>query len=253
MRSGAVSLGAPSILLPPRSRVAEVDTFVDFSVIATNVDRYQWKMSDASAPGTYTNIPSATSSNYYITNVTFMDVASYVVDVISTNFGTTTSQPAHLAAYLVYPTNSSAGVLETPIGWFSTSETVTCEGSSFPQGYCPHDDYGIYYLFYGPTAPGSTGPFANTEYKRYLTVDTFHADNGTADTAVRLRKNWTIISPIICCEDSPPPGTFPSPAAQCGPIDMIGLGWTDKDFKLVVYYKGTPPASGKVAFNWKYN
>ncbi len=176
------------------------------------------------------------------------DVASYQVKV-STN---RLSEPAHLAVYALFCTNSSAGALEVPIGWFSSS-SYTCPsgGTPFQKGYSPTNGSGGVALFYGPNVPiaSQKGPFQNTQYLPTLTIDTFSSVNVPADTGLRLRNNWGSLNNAACNDNDASGGIDPN-QSKIGPI-QLGTGATDA-YRLIVMYKNSPVPPPKIHFNWLY-
>jgi hypothetical protein len=236
--------GPTQISNQPRSRIAEAGTLVQFSVLTTNTGpscSYQWQFNG-------TNISGATHRSYCIENVQMTNVGTYVVVV--TSKGSVESQPAYLSVYTLGCSNSNNGTLQTPIGLFRNS-SFSCL-TNFTHYYCPTNDSGYVAMFYGPYANPQTGPFQNTSYSSTLTIDTFSADNETADTALMLQNNFTPVNPPVCCNDDAAGGFNPK-ESKCGPFTLsLNTGTTKNSYRLTILYKDPPPTNGKITFNWLY-
>jgi hypothetical protein len=229
----------PRILTQPHSQTVKKGTPVTFTVSTSPAAVfYQWQFNGS-------NIVGATASSYTIANADFSDVGAYRVLVWGSP--TNTSEMAFLS---VYETTVNGGVLSYPIGYFS-GQSYTCEsGGTFQRGYVATNPDGTVGLFYGQNVTAQTGIFQNTANLPRLAVDTFHIDNGTADTGLRLRNNWGNLATAVC-NDNAPTGTGGTDPKQ----SRFEIATTAaKSYRLTLFYKNTPgpPASGKVTFNWQY-
>ena len=146
------------------------------------------------------------------------------------------------------PSNGSAA---SPVSAF-TSQPYTCSsGGTFQKGYTPVAN-SLPALFYGPNVAASaqTGPFINSSFP-LLTVDTFHAGNGTMDTGLRLRQNWGSAT-IVTCNDN----TAGGPGTTQSRIDWtLGTVAGQDTYRLGIFYKTPPavPANTTVYINWSYH
>lgn len=245
----------PKIAEQPKSKIAKVgDREVSFSVVVSKPREvsYQWQFNG-------TNICDATAATYTIPHrVGFSDVGEYEVLVrgngITKGKGITLSKTAYLSIYAFSGiTAGNAGTLSTPIGRFSQTG-FKCDGKVFNKGYCPLDASDQPMFFYGPRATSQSGIFINPGFSN-LVIDTFAADNGIADTGIRIRNNWYPPSPDACCNDNTPGGTD-AKQSRC-PISLStnSGGVSQKNsYQLTVLYTDPPgaPATGKVTFNWSY-
>ena len=239
----------PKIVQQPQSQIAkEGDTAVSFSVVVSKPKEvsYQWQFNGS-------NILRATEATYTIPHpAEFANVGEYRVLVRGN--GITLSKPAYLSMYAFALVSSvTTGILSTPIGQFG-NQTYSCGGRAFQKGYTPVSASGQPMFFYGPNATPQSGLFTNWGHGSTLTIDTFSADNGTADTGIRIQNNW--IPPTdACCNDNAPGGTDPK-QSQCQiTLSQNAGGVAQKNtHRLTVLYKVPPgaPASGKVTFRWRY-
>jgi hypothetical protein len=239
------------ILQEPQSQTVLTNSSVNFSVVAmhvggpsTNAITYQWRFNTVPIAG-------ATNSTYWIANASFADVGAYDVVVTGSSL---TSQTAFLS---VYSPIGNGGTLQTPIGAF-TSQSVTCGGGTFQKGYSPTNSDGSLAFFYGPNASPQSGIFKNsTPGSNRLTVDTFSSNNGTVDTGLRLRNNWSPFA-IADCNDNAAGGTDPrqskavislsqNPGDPTNPTSM-------NSYRLTILYKDNPPPPPGVVItiNWLY-
>jgi hypothetical protein len=229
----------PRIVTQPQSQTVKKGTPVTFTVVAIPAAVfYQWQFNGV-------NIAGATAASYTIPNADFLNVGAYRVLVWGSP--TNTSQTAFLS---VYDTTGNGGVLSYPIGYFS-SQSYTCEsGGTFQRGYVATNPNGTIGLFYGQNVTSQTGIFQNTANLPRLSVDTFHIDNGTADTGLRLRNNWGTLATAVCNDDAPTGSGETDPKQSRFEIATTA----GKSYRLTIFYKNTPgpPASGKVTFNWQY-
>jgi hypothetical protein len=241
------------ILKEPQNQTVLVNSTVNFSVVAmhvgppsTNTIAYQWRFNSVPISG-------ATNSTYSFSGAKFSDVGAY--DVIVTG-SSLTSKTAYLS---VYSLNSSrpptGGTLQTPIGVYS-AQSVTCGGGTFQKGCSPTNSDGSLAFFYGPNASPQSGIFVNkTPGSTTLTVDTFSGNNGTIDTGLRIRNNWSPFA-IAACNDDAPGGTNPKQSkAVVTPLSQNSGDVTHNNtYRLTILYKDSPapPPGATITINWLY-
>jgi hypothetical protein len=230
--------------------MAETGTHVEFGVIATNLMgpdalSYQWQING-------TNIVGATNDTYWIDNVSFTNVATYTVVITGSN--SITADPAHLAIYQLFATNSNGGTLSVPVGWFVNQNISCTSGGTFQRGFNPTNDSGLPAFFYHKLVPNQTGPFQNTASSK-LTIDTFPCENGSGDTGLMLQRNW-LLSPAVMCNDNSPAAPACHPlGAKGGPLTLsYGGSPPDGRYRLTLMYKlANPPPGLKVWYHWLYH
>jgi hypothetical protein len=235
----------PKIITQPQSQTIKKGTPVTFFVGVSHATTvfYQWRFNGS-------NIASATSNSYTIASVDFSDIGEYTVQVWGSP--TNQSEVAYLSVYSTLGTDTG-GTLGSPIGLFAGPNYTCSSGGTFQKGYTPVNPDGTPALFYSPTVPvtAQSGLFSPNPGLHYLRIDTFHADNGTADTGLRLKNNW---SPpvILTCNDDFTGGT----GTKQSRIDWtLSTANGQTTYRAGIFYKNTPgpPASGKVYINWLYH
>lgn len=232
----------PKIVTQPQSQTVRKGTPVTLRVsVSPSAVFYQWQFDG-------TNITGATAARYSIANADFSHVGAYRVLVWGSP--TNTSETAYVG---VYEPTANGGVLSVPTIYFA-GPPYTCEsGGTFQKGHIVTNPNGTIGLFYGPSVTAQTGIFQNTGNLPRLMVNTFHSDNGTADTGLRLRNNWGNLATAACNDDAPTgAGGNPQTDPKQSWIE-INLA-PGRSYRLTLFYKNTPgpPASGMVAFNWEY-
>jgi hypothetical protein len=237
------------IVQQPQSQIVKEGEKVSFSVVVSGLKNvsYQWQFNRS-------NLVRAMEATYtFHRPVGFENVGEYRVLVRGEN-GITLSGPAYLSVYAAAQVgNVSSGTLATPIGQFG-NQTYSCGQATFKKGYTPMNASGQPMFFYGPNAFPQSGLFKNPGGCTDLTIDTFSADNGTADTGIRIQNNWIPLRDA-CCNDDATGGTYPKQSqCQLSLTNNPGRVANKNTYRLSILYKVPPgaPASGKVTFNWKY-
>lgn len=184
-------------------------------------------------------IPGATKSTYTLANVSIADAASYTL--LLTGSTEAETAPVHLSVYFHHSTNSNGGTMRTPIGDFINQNNTICGATGWTK-------YKVYLPFDGPfKTPPVSVDYPNTSNGSKLTFDTCSVDNGSIDTAVRVRENFGLMTEL-CCNNDTNCGLSNATLSKCASVSLQ----TDKNYRVTIYLKnvGTQP---NVTFNWLYD
>jgi hypothetical protein len=158
------------------------------------------------------------------------------------------SAPVHLSVYSLFASHSNGGCLGVPIGQFTIGTYPICNGTGF-------DEYKAYFPFYGPNATGQTGAFVNSSGSANLDVTTCTNVNGTIDTAILVKGNWSG-TPQITCSDNDTNCSINTNLSSCTFVLSTNGGSivNSNSYRVGIYYKSsTLGTNASVTFQWYYH